>query len=34
MINIDDKIDELTIKFDKYFGPIEDVQLPAWEENP
>lgn len=31
LINIDDKIDELTIKFDKYFGPIEDVQLPKWE---
>jgi hypothetical protein len=34
LINLDDKIDELTLKFDKYFGPIEDVQLPEWEENP
>ena len=34
LIKIDTKIDELTIKFDQYFGPIEDVQLPAWEENP
>ena len=34
LINIDDKIDELTIKFNQYFEPIEDVQLPEWEENP
>jgi hypothetical protein len=34
LINVDDKIDELTLKFDKYFAPIEDVELPAWEENP
>jgi hypothetical protein len=34
LINIDDRLDELNAKLDKYFGPIEDVQLPAWEENP
>jgi hypothetical protein len=21
-------------KIDQYFAPIEDVELPAWEENP
>ena len=21
-------------KIDRYFAPIEDVELPAWEENP
>jgi hypothetical protein len=34
LINVDNKIDDLTLKFDKYFGPIEEVQLPEWEENP
>jgi hypothetical protein len=34
LLNVDNKIDDLTLKFDKYFGPIEEVQLPEWEENP
>lgn len=34
LIVIDDKIDNLNIKFDKFMAPIENVELPQWEENP
>jgi hypothetical protein len=34
LIVIDDKIDDLNIKFDKFMAPIENVELPQWEENP
>jgi hypothetical protein len=34
LIAIDDKIDDLNSKFDKFMAPIENVELPQWEENP
>ena len=34
LITIDDKIDDLNSKFDKFMAPIENVGLPQWEENP
>ena len=34
LIAIDDKIDGLNSKFDKFMAPIENVELPQWEENP
>jgi hypothetical protein len=33
LINIDDKIDLLNEKFDKFLAPIENVELPIWEDN-
>jgi len=33
LINIDDKIDLLNEKFDKFLAPIENVELPTWEDN-
>lgn len=33
LIVIDDKIDDLNSKFDKFMAPIEDIQLPEWENN-
>jgi hypothetical protein len=27
-------IQDIDNKIDKYFAPIEDVELPQWEENP
>jgi hypothetical protein len=32
LINIDDKIDDLHKKFDQFLAPIENVELPEWEE--
>ena len=32
LINIDDKIDDLHQKFDQFLAPIENVELPEWEE--
>jgi hypothetical protein len=34
LIVIDDKIDDLNSKLDKFMAPIENVELPQWEENP
>jgi len=33
LITIDDKIDDLHEKFDKFLAPIENVELPNWENN-
>ena len=33
LISIDNRLDELNTKFDKFLAPIEDVELPQWEEN-
>lgn len=33
LISIDNRLDELNTKFDKFLIPIEDVELPQWEEN-
>jgi hypothetical protein len=33
LINIDDKIDGLHEKFDQFLAPIENVELPSWEDN-
>jgi hypothetical protein len=32
LISIDDKIDSLHEKFDQFLAPIENVELPEWEE--
>ena len=34
LISIDNRLDELNSKFDKFMAPIENVELPQWEENP
>jgi cell division protein FtsL len=34
LLNIIGEINDIDNKIDKYFAPIEDVQLPQWEENP
>ena len=34
LLNIIGEINDIDKKIDKYFAPIEDVQLPQWEENP
>jgi hypothetical protein len=34
LLNITGAINNIDTKIDKYFAPIEDVQLPQWEENP
>ncbi len=31
LINIDEKINELNRKFDTFLSPIENIELPAWE---
>jgi hypothetical protein len=33
LITIDDKIDDLHKKFDTFLAPIENVELPSWEDN-
>jgi hypothetical protein len=32
LITIDDKVDDLHKKFDQFLAPIENVELPEWEE--
>lgn len=34
LLNIIGEINDIDKKIDKYFAPIEDVELPQWEENP
>ena len=34
LLNIIGEINDIDKKIDKYFAPIEDVELPKWEENP
>jgi hypothetical protein len=34
LISIDNRLNELNNKFDKFMAPIENVELPRWEENP
>lgn len=34
LISIDNRLDELNSKFDKFMAPIENIELPQWEENP
>jgi cell division protein FtsL len=34
LLNIIGEINYIDNKIDQYFAPIEDVELPAWEENP
>ena len=34
MLNINSHVEDIDNKIDKYFGPIENVELPQWEENP
>lgn len=34
LISNNNYLSELTQKMDQYFGPINDVELPRWEENP
>jgi hypothetical protein len=34
LISIDNRLDQLNNKFDKFMAPIENVELPQWEENP
>lgn len=33
LISIDNRLDELNIKFDKFLDPIENIELPVWEDN-
>ena len=32
LISIDNRLDEMNKKIDQYFAPIENVELPQWEE--
>lgn len=34
LLNLIGEINGIDNKIDKYFAPIEDVELPKWEENP
>jgi ABC-type phosphate/phosphonate transport system permease subunit len=34
LLNITGAINNIDNKINQYFAPIEDVELPAWEENP
>jgi len=34
LLNIIGEINDIDKKIDQYFGPIDDVELPAWDENP
>ncbi len=34
ILNMNSHIQDIDNKIDKYFAPIEDVELPQWEENP
>ena len=32
LISVEDKINNLETKIDQYFAPIENVELPEWED--
>jgi hypothetical protein len=34
LLNIIGEINDIDKKIDQYFAPIDDVELPQWEENP
>lgn len=34
LLNINSHIQDIDNKINQYFGPIDDIELPAWDENP
>lgn len=34
ILNINSHVEAIDNKINKYFGPINDIELPDWEENP
>ena len=34
LLSNESRFGRMEAKIDQYFAPIEDVELPAWEENP